>query len=155
MSRQISIPAGAEQWLINLIELKNRTDMSFKEIAEKKNLAEKSVSNVFLGKSKSPSVNLVNKIISALGGTWREIFAESDAVIATQDIVALQAEVNRLAEEVERLTSELALSNAENAVIKDKVVNLTAENDILRLKLEHKEEIIALHNYYIKQKTNG
>ena len=155
MSRQISIPAGAEQWLINLIELKNRTDMSFKEIAEKKNLAEKSVSNVFLGKSKSPSVNLVNKIIASVGGTWRGIFAESDNVIAAQDIVALQAEVNRLAEEVERLTSELALSNAENAVIKDKVVNLTAENDILRLKLEHKEEIIALHNYYIKQKANG
>lgn len=165
MSRQISIPDGAEPWLVNLIELKNRTDMSFKEIAEKKNLAEKSVTNVFYGKSKNPSVSLVNKIISALGGTLREIFAETDAVIATQDMVALQAEVDRLNGEVERLGSELALANAENAmlalanaenaVLKDKVGSLTAENDILRLKLEHKEEIIALHNFYIKQKSNG
>ena len=38
--------------------------------------------------------------------------------------------------------------------MKDKVVALTAENDVLRLKLEHKEEIIALHNYYIKMKTS-
>ena len=120
MSRQISIPDGAEPWLVNLIELKNRTDMSFKEIAEKKNLAEKSVSNVFLGKSKSPSVSLVNKIIHALGGTSREIFAETDAVIATQDMVALQAEVDRL----------------------------TEENNLLKKELKHKEELLALHSYY-------
>ena len=30
---------------------------------------------------------------------------------------------------------------------------LTAENDILRVKLEHKEELLALHNYYIKTKA--
>ena len=134
MSRQISIPDGAEPWLVNLIELKNRTGITFKEIAEKKNLAEKSVSNVFFGKSKNPSIHLLSGIINAMGGSWREIFAESDAVIASQDILALQAE---------------------NAALMDKIAGLNAEIDILRLKLEHKEELLALHNYYIKQKSNG
>jgi transcriptional regulator with XRE-family HTH domain len=147
MNRQISAPDGAEQWLINLIDLKNRTEMSFKQIAEQENLSEKSVSNVFLGKSKNPGVDLIRRIIHALGGTWREIFAESDAVIATQDLVTLQAEVDRL-------NGEMSLTNAENAVLKEKVAVLTAETDILRLKLEHKEEIIALHNYYIKMRSN-
>lgn len=147
MNRQINTPDGAEQWLINLIDLKNKTGLSFKQIAEKENLSEKSVSNVFLGKSKNPGVDLIRRIIHALGGTWREIFAESDAVIATQDLVTLQAEVDRL-------NGEMSLTNAENAVLKDKVAVLTAENDILRLKLEHKEEIIALHNYYIKMRSN-
>lgn len=147
MNRQIGVPDGAEQWLVNLIDLKNKTEISFKQIAEKENLSEKSVSNVFLGKSKNPGVDLIRRIIHALGGTWREIFAESDAVIATQDLVTLQAEVDRL-------NGEMSLTNAENAVLKEKVAVLTAENDILRLKLEHKEEIIALHNYYIKMRSN-
>lgn len=154
MNRQISAPDGAEQWLINLIDLKNRTGISFKQIAEQENLSEKSVSNVFLGKSKNPGVDLIRRIIHALGGTWREIFAESDAVIATQDLVTLQAEVDRLTGELETLNNEATIMRAENAMLKDKVAALTAENDILRLKLEHKEEIIALHNYYNKMRSN-
>ncbi len=153
MYRQINTPNGAEQWLINLIELYNRVGMSFKQIAEKENLSEKSVSNVLLGKSKSPGVDLIRRIIHALGGTWREIFAESDAVIATQDLVVLQEEVSRLTGELETLTKDATFMSAENAMLKDKVAVLTAENDLLRLKLEHKEEIIALHNYYTKFKT--
>ena len=39
---------------------------------------------------------------------------------------------------------------AEKAVQDAKIVTLTAENDILRMKLEHKEELLALHNYYNK-----
>lgn len=35
----------------------------------------------------------------------------------------------------------------------DKVATLTAEIDLLRLKLEHKEELLALHNYYNKRGT--
>ena len=42
----------------------------------------------------------------------------------------------------------MQLLQAENAMFKDKVTALTSENDLLRLKLEHKEEIISLHNYY-------
>lgn len=74
MNKQINIPEGAEQWLINLIELKNKTGITVKQIAEMENVAEKSVSNVFSNKSKSPSVNLIRRIIHALGGSWREIF---------------------------------------------------------------------------------
>ena len=46
MNRQISIPDGAEQWLINLIELKNRTDISVKQISEKENVAEKQIAQM-------------------------------------------------------------------------------------------------------------
>ena len=71
-------PQEAEQWLVSLIELKNKAELTVKQISEKENLAEKSVSNVFSGKSKSPSVDLIRRIIHALGGTWGEIFAESE-----------------------------------------------------------------------------
>jgi transcriptional regulator with XRE-family HTH domain len=155
MNRQLSIPEGAEQWLINLIELKNRTDISLKQIAEMENLSEKSVSNVFLGKSKNPGVDLIRRIIHALGGSWREIFGESDAVIGSQDLVTLQAEVTRLTEENAVLTSSLNMANLDLSVQKDKVVALENEIKILRLKLEYEEKLVAVHNFYNKLNSNN
>lgn len=144
MYKPTPYPPGAELWLINLIDLKNRMEMTTKQIAEMENLAEKSVSNVFSGKSKSPSVNLIRRIIHALSGSWRETFDESGAVIGGQDLATLQAEVDRLTAENGSMSTELA-------ALRDNLVSLTAENNILRMKLEHKEEIIAIHNYYIKR----
>ena len=155
MNRQLSIPEGAEPWLINLIELKNRTEISLKQIAEMENLSEKSVSNVFLGKSKNPGVDLIRRIIHALGGSWREIFGESDAVIGSQDLVTLQAEVTRLTEENAVLTSSLKMANLDLSVQKDKVVVLENEIKILRLKLEYEEKLVAVHNFYNKLNTNS
>lgn len=154
MNRQISIPDGAEQWLINLIELKNRTDMSSKQIADKENLSEKSVSRVFSGEAKNPGVDLIRRIIHALGGTWGEIFGESGAVIGGQDLVTLQAEVDRLTAEVELLASNLNIATLDNSVLKDKVVALENENKLLCLKLEYEEKINAVHDYYNKRLNN-
>lgn len=150
MNKQICTPIGAEQWLINLIELKNRTEISVKQIAEKENLSEKSVSNVFSGKSKNPGVDLIRRIIHALGGSWREIFGESDAVIGSQDLVTLQIEVDRLTEENALLTSSLDIANLDLAVQKEKVTALENENKILTLRLEYEEKLLAVHNFYNK-----
>ena len=155
MNRQISIPDGAEQWLINLIELKNQTDISLKQIAEKENLSEKSVSNVFLGKSKNPGVDLIRRIIHALGGKWNDIFGESGAVIGGQDLVVLQAKVDELTEEVDRLTQTLNIASLDLAVQTGKVAALESENKLLLLKLEYEEKLVAVHNFYNKLNSNN
>lgn len=155
MYKPTPYPNNAEQWLINLIDLKNRAEVSAKIIAEKENLAEKSVSNVFLGKSKNPGVDLIRRIIHCLGGSWREIFGESDAVIGSQDLVTLQQEVDRLTTENELLTSSLNIANLELSVEKNKVTVLESENQILKLKLEYEEKLNAVHNFYNKLNSNG
>jgi transcriptional regulator with XRE-family HTH domain len=134
-------------WLDNLKCLKKEKGMSIKQIAEATNLPERTVNRIFSGDTDNPYVDTLHRIVSVLGGSLDSILADTKVVVGGADLITLQADVDRL-------NGELALISAENAVLKDKVVNLTAENDILRLKLEHKEEIIALHNYYIKQKTN-
>ena len=154
MNRQISIPDGAEQWLINLIELKNRTNITLKQLADKENLSEKSVSNVFLGKVKNPGVDLIRRVIHALGGTWHEIIGESGAVIGGQSLASLQSEVDRLTQEVALLSSNLNISNLENTVLKDKVTALENENKLLCLKLEYEEKLNAVHNFYNKLKSS-
>jgi transcriptional regulator with XRE-family HTH domain len=150
MNKPISIPDGAEQWLINLIELRNRVGLSIKQIAENENLAEKSVSNVFSNKSKSPSVNLIRRIIHALGGSWREIFGETDAVIGNQDLTTLQAEVDRLTEENSILESKLQLTKLELDAQKEKSAALENEIKILNLKLEYEKKLVAVHDFYNK-----
>lgn len=135
-------------WLENLNELKNKKGMSSKQIADKKDVSEKSVKRVFTGEAKNPGVELIRKIIEALDGSWHEIFAESGAVIGTQDLATLQEEVNKLTEENALLTQHLNIATLDLAVQKDKVTALEAESELLKMQLKHKEEIIALHNYY-------
>ena len=155
MDRHTSIPAHQEQWRVALKELKTKTGMSTKQIADKENLSEKTVARVFSGEAKNPGVDIVRRIIHVLGGSWNEIFAESGAVIGGQDLATLQAEVSRLTEENSILASSLNIANIDLTVSKDKVAALESENKLLRLKLEHKDEIIALHNYYNKLKPNS
>lgn len=128
--------------------------MSVKQIAERTNLPERTVNRIFSGDTDNPYVDTLHRIVSALGGSLDDILTDSKVVVGGTDLVTLQGEVDRLTSETERLVGELALVNAEYAVLKDKVVTLTAENDILRLKLEHKEELLALHTYYMKLKPN-
>lgn len=152
MNRQTSISTEEELWRINLKELRNKTKMSNKQIAEAGDLSEKSVARVFSGEAKNPGVDLVRRIITVMGGKFSEIFAESGAVIGSQDLATLQAEVTRLTEENAILTSSLNIANLDIAVQKDKLLALENENKILNLKLEYEEKIIAVHDYYNKIK---
>lgn len=141
-------------WLENLKELKKERGVTNKYIAEATNLPERTVTRIFSGDTDNPYVDTLHRIVTVLGGSLDSILADTKVVVGGADLITLQEENNTLTAEVERLNAELALVTAENTIQMDKVATLTAENDILRLKLEHKEEIIAIHNYYIKMKTN-
>lgn len=148
-------------WLENLRELKKEKGATNKGIAEATNLPERTVTRIFSGDTDNPYVDTLHRIVTVLGGSLDSILADTKVVVGSADMITLQAEKDAVQEEkdtlvleAEKLGAELALVNTENAVLKDKIAALTAETDILRLKLEHKEEIIALHNYYIKMKTN-
>lgn len=121
--------------------------MTVKQIAEKTNLPERTVSRIFSGETDNPYVDTLHRIVTVLGSSLDGIFADTKLVVGEENLAALQTDIDRL-------TSELTLANAELAVLKDKVCTLTAESDILRLKLEHKDELLALHNYYMKIKPN-
>ena len=134
-------------WLDRLKELKKEKNVSTKWIAEATNLPERTVNRIFSGDTPNPYADTLHRIVSVLGGSLDSILADSKMVVGDSNLSTLQTEVDRL-------TGEMAILNAENAVLKDKVSSLTAENDLLRLKLEHKDEIIALHNYYNKMKKD-
>ena len=135
-------------WLDKLKDLKKQSGMSAKQIAEKTNLPERTVSRIFSGDTANPLMDTLRRIVAVLGGSLDDLFAESKMRVANTDLIALQAEYDKL-------SAELANLQAENVSLKDKNVALEAELDRLRLTLAHKEEIIALHNYYNKLKMGN
>jgi transcriptional regulator with XRE-family HTH domain len=132
-------------WLDNLKELKKRAGMSAKQIAERTRLPERTVSRIFSGDTDNPYVDTLHRIVTILGGSLDDILADTKAVVATESLVEVQESANVI-------EAQRDLIAVENDMLKDKVAALTAENELLRLKLEHKEEIIAIHNYYNKLK---
>ena len=132
-------------WLDNLKELKKNKGMTTKQIAIETNLPERTVARIFSGDTDNPYVDTLRRIVAVLDGSLDDLFAESKIVVGSKNLAQLQ-------EEFERLNAELTMVNSEYAILKDKVAVLTTENDLLRLKLEHKEEIISIHNYYNKLK---
>lgn len=132
-------------WLENIKELKKNKGMSVKQIAELTNLPERTVTRIFSGDTDNPYVDTLHRIVSVLGGSLDDILADTKVVVGEQNLATLQ-------ENVEVVTAERDIITAENAILKDKVATLTAENEMLKLQLIHKDEIIALHNYYNKIK---
>lgn len=131
-------------WLDNLKELrKQKGNPTFKKIGEDANLPERTIARIFSGDTNNPYVTTIDLIAKALGGSLDEIFADTKVVVGNEKMAELQETINVV-------TAERDILIAENVILKDKVVNLTAEIDLLKMKLEHKEEIINLHNYYNK-----
>ena len=129
-------------WLDKLKDLrKEKGNPSFKKIAEETNLPERTVTRIFSGDTHNPYVSTLDLIVKALGGSLDEIFSDTKVVVGNEKLATLQTDLDLVKAESEIIV-------AENTLLKDKVACLTAENDLLKRELEHKEEIINLHNYY-------
>lgn len=134
-------------WLENLKELKKKTGMSVKQIAEKTNLPERTVNRIFSGDTDNPYVDTLHRIVTVLGGSLDDILADTKVVVGDKNLAILQEDIDAITSERDRVVTE-------NTVLKDKVTTLTNEIEMLKMQLMHKEEIIALHNYYNKIKSN-
>jgi transcriptional regulator with XRE-family HTH domain len=135
-------------WLENLKELKKKTGMSTKQIAEKTNLPERTVCRIFGGETDHPYADTLDLIVKALGYDLGDIFADTNVIVATDDLVEIKESVNVV-------EAERDLTLVENEMLKTKVAAMTTEIELLKKELQHKDEIIALHNYYNKLKPNN
>ena len=128
-------------WLDNLKELKKKTGMTTKQIAEKTTLPERTVSRILSGETDHPYVDTLDLIVKALGYTLNDIFADTKVIVATDELVEIK-------ENVDVVEAQRDLTLVENDMLKTKVAALTTELELLKKELAHKDEIIALHNYY-------
>ena len=134
-------------WLDNIKELKKSKGMTVKQIAEGTNLPERTVIRIFSGDTHNPYIDTLHRIVTFLGGSLDDILTDSKVVVGNESLATLQ-------ENVDMKNAQLELALAEKTILEDKVKTLTAENELLKKELMHKEELLAVHNYYIKLKNN-
>lgn len=129
-------------WIDNLKELKKKSGKTSAQIAEETKIPESTIKRIFGGGTDDPRISTIRQIVICLGGSLDQVLADTNAVLATESL----AEVKETARAVE---AESDLIAAENKVLHDKVAALKAEVELLNQKLTHKEELIAVHNYYM------
>lgn len=135
-------------WLDNLKELKKKAGMSAKQIAEKTNLPERTVCRILAGETEHPYADTLDLIVKALGNyDLGDIFADTKVIVATDDLVEIKESVDIVEAKNDRIL-------AENEMLKAKNSALTMEVELLKKEIQHKEELLALHNYYNKLKSN-
>lgn len=130
-------------WLDNLKELKKNANAKSCAIAAGTGLPERTVVRIFNGETDNPSISTLIPIVNFLGGSLDELFADTKAVVGNKNLAVLQ-------ERLDIVTAERDLIIAENAMLTEKITAQTAEIELLKLKLMHKEELLAVHNYYTK-----
>ena len=128
-------------WLDNLKDLKKKTGMTAKQISDKTNLPERTVNRIFSGETDHPYADTLDIIVKALGYDLGDIFADTKVVVATDDLVEIK-------ECVDVVEAERDLTLVENEMLKAKNAALTTENELLKKDIQHKDELLALHNYY-------
>ena len=137
-------------WLENLKRIKQEKNLSTPQLAERANLPEKTVSRILKGNTANPYLDTLDRLAHALDCTIGDILADTGAVIGNATLTALQAKLDEITAEKDTITAERDLAVTEINIMKEKINALTAENELLKMKLLHKEELLALHNYYNK-----
>ena len=132
-------------WLDNLKELKKAKGMTVKQIADATQIPESTIKRIFAGDTDNPYVDTVRRIAIALDSSLDEIFAETKVVVATETLAEVQE--NAVAVEAEKEVIEI-----KNDMLEAKITALTLENELLKKELQHKDELLAVYNYFTKIK---
>lgn len=135
-------------WRDKVNEARKAKNITIKMMSEKVRLPEQTITRILTGKTATPRIDTVLDLGASVGLSPWELFSETTSVLGDKTLIMLQEELDQANAALTALQSEFAVLSEENTGLKLEKVSLQAEIDLLRMKLEHKEEIIALHNYY-------
>ena len=138
---------GLNMWLDNLKELKKTKGMTSKQIADATKIPESTIKRIFSGETVDPYVTTIHRIVIALGGSLDHVLADTNAVLSTESIVAVRENAEVAGAERDLVLAELEMLRAKTAAQETEIL-------LLKERLQHKEEIIAIHNYYNKLLSN-
>lgn len=135
-------------WREKIVEAKKAKNITTKMMSEKVHLPEPTITRILSGKTATPRIDTVLDLGAAVGLSPWELFSETTAVLSDKNLSLLQEELDKANAALSALQAEFASLSEEATDLRVKNVTLQAENNMLQIQLEHKEEIIALHNYY-------
>lgn len=123
---------------------KEASQMTYEEIAEDSKTPLSTIKNIFSGKSE-PLASTLYRISKTLNAPLEDLLADANVVLSHKSLL----EVKENAEVVE---AERDLVRAELEMLRAKTSAQETEILLLKEQLKHKEEILALINYFAKVK---
>ena len=132
-------------WLENLKELKKNKKMTTKQIADATMIPESTLKRIFSGETEDPYVSTIHRIVTVLGGSLDHILADTNAVLSTESIVEVKSNADVVEAERDLILAELEMLRAKASAQETEIL-------LLKEKLQHKDELLAVYNYFTKIK---
>ena len=132
-------------WLENLKELKKNKKMTTKQIADATKIPESTLKRIFSGETEDPYVSTIHRIVTVLGGSLDHVLADTNAVLSTESIVEVKSNADVVEAERDLILAELEMLRAKTSAQETEIL-------LLKEKLQHKDELLAVYNYFTKIK---
>lgn len=132
-----------------ILEEKKRLNLSTKTMSDtsRLHLPEETIRRVLSGKTADPGVGTVLDLAETVGLKPYELFMDATLAAEFRTFLELKSRIGETEAERIKIIADNENLKATNAGLVDRI-------RVLEMQLSHKEEIIALHNYYNKLKTN-
>lgn len=131
--------------LNNLQKLKEVSKMTYEQIAKKSDTPLSTVKNIFTGKSE-PLASTLYRIVKALNGSLDDVLADTNVVLSPKTLIDVQENAELIEAQRDLVLAELDMLRAKTAAQETEIL-------LLKEKLQHKEELLAVYNYFTKIKT--
>ena len=130
-------------WNERILEAKKAQHITSKIMSERTHghLPERTINRILSGETQNPRIDTIIELGAAVGLTPQELFADTNVVVATENLVEIKDNVGVV-------QAERDLLQVENEMLKSKNAALTSEIELLKTEIQHKDELLALHNYY-------
>lgn len=124
--------------------------MTSKQIADKAHLPERTVIRLFSGDTPNPYVDTLHRIATALDVSLDDILADTKVVVACETFVEVKETLEEVKGTANVMEAERDIIKIENERLKVENANMATELQLLKRELQHKDELLALHNFYSK-----
>ena len=126
--------------LNNLRKLKEVSDMTYEEIADESKTSLSTVKNIFSGKCE-PLASTLYRVVKAMNGSLDDVLADTNIVLSPKTLAEVQETAEAAEAERDLVLVEIEMLRAKTAAQEKEII-------LLNEKLQHKDELLALHNYY-------
>lgn len=142
-------------WNERIIEAKKEQKITPKMMSERTrgHLPERTIVRILSGETPNPRIDTIIELGAAVGLSPQELFADTNAVAATETLVEVKENLAEVKETAEVVEAEKDLAIAELKMLRAKTAAQEVEIALLKEKLQHKEELLAVYNYFTKIKT--